>query len=210
LLDWSLARVSMIAVDLVAAAHDEARRLTCARALVGASRPFVADGPLIGIARRQRLRTALRRRILLLYRCAYEDATGRLVHSRLVAMTLALRRPWPDLRCARWSDPSLLDRIDDECRGWRDTAQRVTSAFTLARRSRERAIAANHTAVAQSFQPGLFDRRAHRAHAAHEHRAADRAAQLAVRLAAVEAAGTLTLRATELLLILIPRDAARV
>ena len=200
----------MIAVDLVAAAHDEARRLTGARALIGVSRPFVADGPLVGIARRHRFRTALRRRILLVYRCAYEDATGRLVHSRLVAMTIAVRRHGLDLRRARWSDPSLLARIVDECRDWRDTAQRVTREFTLARRSRERAIAANHTAVPLSFQPGLFDRRAHGAHAAHEQHAADRAAQLAIRLAAVEAAGTLTPRATELVLVLIPRDAARV
>ena len=200
----------MVAVDLVAAAHDEARRLTGARALIGVSRPFVADGPLVGIARRRRLRTALRRRILLVYRCAYEDATGRLVHSRLVALTIATRRHGPDLRRAPWSDPSLLARIDDECRDWRDTVQRVTREFTLARRSRERAIAANHTAVPASFQPGLFDRRAHRAHAAHEHHAADLAAQLTVRLAAVEAAGAVTLRATELLLVLIPRDATRV
>jgi hypothetical protein len=200
----------MIAVDLVAAAQDEARRLAGARALVGASRPFVADGPLVGIARRHRLRTALRRRILLVYRCACEDATGRLVHSRLVAVTIALRRHGLDLHRARWSDPSVLARIDDECQDWRETAQRVTREFTLARRSRERAIAANHTAVPPSFQPGLFDRRAQRAHAAHEHRAADLGAQLTVRLAAVEAAGTLTLRAPELLLALIPRDAARV
>ena len=200
----------MICVDLAAAAHDEARRLTGARALIGASRPFVADGPLVGIARRHRFRTALRRRILLVYRCAYEDATGRLVHSRLVAMTIAVQRHGPNLLRARWSEPSLLARIDDECGDWRDAAQRVTREFAIARRSRERAIAANHTAVPLSFQPGLFDRRAHRAHAAHQHHAVDRAAQLAVRLAAVEAACTLTLRATELLIVLIPRDAARV
>jgi len=200
----------MVAVDLVAAAHDEARRLTGARALIGVSRPLVADGPLVSIARRRRLRTALRRRILLVYRCAYEDATGRLVHSRLVAMTIALQRHGPNLLRARWSEPSLLARIDDQCGDWRDAAQRVTREFALARRSRERAIAANHTAVPLSFQPGLFDRRAHRAHAAHEHHAADLSAQLAVRLAAVEAACTLTLRTTELLLVLIPRDAARV
>jgi hypothetical protein len=200
----------MIAVDLAAAAQDEARRLTGARSLIGVSRPIVADGPLVGIARRRRLRTALRRRILLVYRCAYEDATGRLVHSRLVAMTVAVWRPGPDLRRAHWSEPSLLARIDDECRDWRDAAQRVTREFALARRSRERAIAANHTAVPRSFQPGLFDRRADRAHTAHEHHAADLAAQRAARLAAVEAACTLTLRATELLLVLIPRDAARV
>src|SRR5262249_17462282 len=193
-----------------AAAHDEARRLTGARALIGVSRPFVADGPLVSIARRHRLRTALRRRILLVYRCAYEDAAGRLVHSRLVAMTIAVRRHGPDLLRPCWSEPPVLGGADDECRDWRDAAQRVTREFALARRSRERAIAANHTAVPLSFQPGLFDRRAHRAHAANEHHAVDRAAQLAVRLAAVEAACTLTLRAPELLLVLIPRDAARV
>src|SRR5262245_7846625 len=162
LLDWSSARHSMIAVDLGAAAHDEARRLTGARALIGVSRPAVADGPLISIARRRRLRTALSRRILLVYRCAYEDATGRLVHSRLVAMTIAVQRHGPTLLRARWSEPSLLARIDDDCGDWREAAQRVTREFALARRSRERAIAANHTAVPLSFQPGLFDRRAHR------------------------------------------------
>jgi len=199
----------MIAVDLVAAAHEEARRLTGARSLIGVARPFVADGQLVSIARRRRVRTALRGRILLVYRCAYEDATGRLVHSRLVAMTIAVRRHAPDLLRARWTEPSLLARIDDACGDWRDAAQRITREFAFARRSRERAIAANH-AVPRSFQPGLFDRRAHRAHAANEHHAVDRAAQLAVRLAAVEAACTLTLRAPELLLVLIPRDAARV
>jgi len=200
----------MIAVDLGTAAHDEARRLTGARALVNASRPFVADGPLVGIARRHRLRTGLRRRILLVYRCACEDAAGRLVHSRLVAVTMALCDHGPDLGRAPWRDPAVLARIDEDCRDWRVTAQRVTREFTLARRLRERAIAAHDSAMPPSFQPGLFDRRAHRAHVAHEQRAADLAEQLAVRLAGVEAAGTLTFRAPELLLVLIPRDAARV
>ena len=200
----------MIAVDLGAAAHDEARRLTGARALLNASRPFVADGPLVAIARRHRLRTALRRRILLVYRCACEDAAGRLVHSRLVAVRIALRGRGPDLARAPWTDPAVLARIDEDCRDWRETALRVTREFTLARRLRERAIAANHSAGPLSFQPGLFDRRAHRAHVAHEQREADLAAQFAVRLAAVEAAGTLTLRAPDLVLVLIPRDAARV
>jgi len=200
----------MIAVDLGTAAHDEARRLTGARALVNASRPFVADGPLVGIARRHRLRTGLRRRILLVYRCACEDAAGRLVHSRLVAVTMALCDHGPDLGRAPWRDPAVLARIDEDCRDWRVTAQRVTREVTLARRLRERAIAANDSAMPPSFQPGLFDRRAHRAHVAHEQRAADLAEQLAVRLAGVEAAGTLTFRAPELLLVLIPRDAARV
>lgn len=200
----------MIVVDLATAAREEARRLTEARALIAVSRPFAADGPLVGIARRHRVRMALGRHILVVYRCACEDATGRLVHSTLVAMTIALRRHGLDVRRARWSDPSLLARIDDECRLWRAAAQRITREFTFTRLSRERALASNHTLVAQSFQPGLFDRRAHRAHIAHAQDAADFTARLTGRVAAVEAAGALTLRAPELLLVLLPRDAPRV
>ncbi len=148
----------MIAVDL-GLPHTMKRDALPARARSSdASRPFVADGPLVGIARRHRLRTALRVRILLVYRCAYEDAAGRLVHSRLVAVTMALRGHGPDLGRAHWTDPAVLARIDEDCRDWRETAQRVTREFTLARRLRERAIAANaqrHTAIVstRSFRP---------------------------------------------------------
>ena len=201
----------MIAVDLAAAAADEARRLTGARALATLSRPFVADGPLVGITHRHRVRTALGRRILLLYRCACEDAAGRLVHSTLVAMTIALRRNDLDVRRARWAaDPSLLARIADECCAWRDAVNKTTGQFTATRLSRERAIASHHQLVTPSFQQGLFDRRAHRAQIALERDAADFSARLTARIAVVERAGALTPRSPELLLVLIPRDAARV
>lgn len=200
----------MITVDLAAAARDEARRLTEGRALIAASRPFVADAPLVGIARRHRLRAALGRRILLVYRCACEDATGRLVHSTLVPISVALRHSGSNIRRARWSDPPFLARIDEECRLWCETAQRITRAFTTARLSRERAMASSHPAAGLSFQPGLFDRRAHRTHVAYEQDADAVAARLTARIGAVEAAGALTVRTPELLLVLIPRDAARV
>jgi len=198
----------MIAVDLAAAARDEARRLTEARALIAASRPFVADGPLVGIARRRRLRVVLGRRMLLLYRCADENIAGRVVHSTLVAIATALEGHGRDVR--RWSDPSLPALIDHECRVWRAEAQRITSQFTITRLSRERAMASNHAAAGRSFQPGLFDRRAHRLHIAHEQDAAAFAERVAARIATVEAAGTLMRQAPELLLVLIPRDAAGV
>ena len=186
----------MIVVDLATAAHDEAWRLTGARAHIAVSRPFVADGPLVGIVRRHRVRMALGRRMLLLFRCAYQDAAGRLVQSTLVAITVALRGNGFDGRRAQWSDASLLARVDDECCVWDAAAQH--------------AIASNHRAVRPSFQPGLFDRRAHRVHSALERDAADFAARLTTRIVAVERAGALTRRSPQLLLALIPRDAARV
>jgi hypothetical protein len=200
----------MIAVDLAAAASHEARRLTEARALIAGSRRFVADGPVVGIAGRHRVRAALGRRILLLYRCAYEDATGRPAHSTLVAITIPLRGKGLDVRRVEWADASWLSRIDDECRVWRNAAQQTTGQFTVTRLARERAIASNHRAARPSFQPGLFDRRAHRVHIALERDAAEFSARLTARIAAVERAGVLTLRSPELLLVLIPPDAARV
>ena len=200
----------MIVVDLATAAHDEAWRLTGARAHIAVSRPFVADGPLVGIVRRRRIRMALGRRMLLLFRCAYQDAAGRLVQSTLVAITVALRGNGFDGRRAQWSDASLLALVDDECCVWDAAAQRITTQFMGTRLSREHAIASNHRAVRPSFQPGLFDRRAHRVHIALERDANDFAARLTTRIAAAERAGALTRRSPQLLLALIPRDAARV
>ena len=201
----------MIVIDLSPAARDEARRLTEARALIAQARPWVADGPLVGIARRHRVRAALGGRCLQLYRCAYEDAAGRVAHSTLIAITIARGRKTIDVRRARWTDATLLARIDHECGAWRGAAQRVTADFTVTRLSREQAIASNRRATAApSFQPGLFDKRADNVHIALERDAADFSARLAARIAAIESAGALTLRPPDLLLVLIPRDAARV
>jgi len=199
----------MIAVDLAVAARREADRLREARALLAGARPFVADGPLVWITHRRPLRRTLRRRVLLLYRSAYEDPGGRLVHSILVAVTLALRDNRINVREVDWSDISWLSGVDDGCRAWRESVQRISVRFAATRLSRERAIASTHSSLTPSFQPGLFDRRAHRAHTTRQQEAADSSTQLATRMAAVEAAGALTLRAHELLLVLIPSDAAR-
>ena len=200
----------MIAVDLALAARKEAERLSEARALIAGARPFVADGPLVWITRRQRIRRALGRQVLLLYRSAYEDAGGRLVESMLVAVTIALRANGINARKVDWSSAPVLADVDDGCRAWRESAQRISGQFASTRVSRERAIASIHAALKRSFQPGLFDRRAQRAHITREQDAADFSTRLAARMAAVESAGALTLRAPELLLVLVPSDAARV
>jgi len=200
----------MIAVDLALAARREADRLREARALVAGAPPFVADGPLVWITHRRSLRRTLGRRVLLLYRSAYEDPGGRLVHSVLVALTVALRNNPVNVREVDWSDASWLSGVDDGCGAWRESVQRISARFAATRLSRERAIASTHSSLTPAFQPGLFDRRAHRAHVTRQQDAADFSTQLATRMAAVEAASALTLRAHELLLVLIPSDAARV
>jgi hypothetical protein len=199
----------MIAVDLASAARQEANRLREARALAAGARPNVADGPLAWICRRRRLRRTLRRRVLLLYRAAYADRRGRLVHSTLVAVTVALRNDRINVRAVDWSCAPWKGGVDDGCQTWRESVQRVSIRFASTRLSRERAIAATHTSPGPSFQPGLFDRRTHRAHTMRQQDAAELSTRLATRMAAVEAAAALTLRAHELLLVLIPSDAAR-
>ena len=83
----------MIKVDLSAEAAAEVDRLTKARALAAGVGLFLPDGPLIGIARRNNVRRRLGRRVLLLWRLAYEDAGGRLVESMLVATTIVPTKP---------------------------------------------------------------------------------------------------------------------
>jgi hypothetical protein len=201
---------SLNAVDLSLAARREAKRLSEARVLIAGARPFVADGPLVWITHRRRIRRCLRRRVLLLYRSAYEDAGGHLAQSVLVAVTIALRNTGLNVRAVDWANASWLSGVDDGCLDWREAAQRISGQFASTRLSRERAIASIQDSLTRSFQPGLFDRRAHRAHVTREQADADFSARLAARLAAVESGGRLALRAPELLLVLIPSDAAGV
>jgi hypothetical protein len=200
----------MVTVDLAVEAAREVQRLSCARALVADSSSLRLDGQLIGIARRNGLRRALGGRVLQLWRLAYEDARGRLVESTLVAVTIALSGDRINVRCVDWSNSSLPSVVTDQCHAWRESARHALDQFTSTRMTRERAIAAaTHATTPYTFQPGLFDRRADRMHTARAQAAADLVAQLAARMNAVAFAGTTSLRSPELLLVLVPRDAAR-
>ena len=90
--------------------------------------------------------------MLLLYRCAYEDAAGRLVQSTLVAITVALRGDGFDGRRAQWSDASLLALIDDEWAGLGDVdpelAKRTKNALA-------REIEGTDIPVAAAHFPGM-------------------------------------------------------
>lgn len=200
----------MVTVDLAVEAAQEVKRLSCARALVADSSSLQPDGQLIGIARRNGLRRALGGRVLQLWRLAYEDARGRLVESTLVAVTIALSGDRINVRCVDWSNSSLPSVVTDQCHAWRESARHTLDQFTSTRMARERAIAAAaHATTPYTFQPGLFDRRADRMHTARAQAAADLAAQFAARMNAVAFAGTTSLRSPELLLVLVPSDAAR-
>ena len=199
----------MVSVDLAVEAAAEVERLTKARALAAGADRFPPDRTLIGIARRSAVRRTLGGRVLLLWRLAYEDSSGRLVESALVALTIELSGARVAVRHAVWSHASLLAVVQDQCGAWCASVQDVVHRFTATRVRRERAIAAARAASTNTFQPGLFDRRADRAHVAQSKSTAERAEQIADRMKAVVSAGTISLRAPELLLVLIPRDAAR-
>jgi hypothetical protein len=199
----------MVSVDLAVEAAAEVERLTKARGLVAKAGLVPPDGTLIGIARRSATRRALGGRVLLLWRLAFEDSAGRLVESALVAVTIERRGARVHVRRASWYNASLVALVHDQSVAWCASVQDTVHRFTATRVTRERAIAAARATSTAAFQPGLFDRRADRAHIAHSKDAAEGGEQIAARMKAVLFAGAVSLRAPELLLVLIPRDAAR-
>jgi hypothetical protein len=199
----------IVTVDLAVEAADEVARLITARSLVGAAGPFRPDGPLIGIARRNAVRRALGRRVLLLWRSVYEDAGGRVAESALVAVMMALSGDRVDVRHVDWTNAPVVSLVNGRCRDWRVAVQHTLVQFTSTRMARERAIAAAHATDTDGFQPGLFDRRADRAHIAHAQDAGDLSAQHAARVSTVASAGAISLRSPELLLVLVPRHLLR-
>jgi superfamily II DNA/RNA helicase len=150
--------------------ESELKRVRLQRALP-ATRAAI-DRPLLAAARNRHTRARLQRRSLSLWECALEDGRHRVVESCLVPM---LDAP-PD------SDAMVLGAAA----AWQSSAMRAARAFAAAGLARSEAIA---TALERddvaTLQPGLFDRRAHVAHAA-------------LRAAQAEAVGAQTIRTAEL------------
>jgi hypothetical protein len=192
----------MRTVDLRAEALAEARRLTQARALWhhGDDRALAqleGDAAWILIARRARLKRTLGRRVCLVWRIAFEDASGRIVESRIVPLLVdaAIDRTGSSVRAA----------VDADCAEWRAAAVRVSDALTAARQRRERALAAmRHAPAGPATQPGLFDRRAERSRAADLAAAGESDRAIGDGLRANADAGTLTCQPPRLLLVLVP------
>jgi len=209
--------MTITSVDLKADAIAEAARLAHARAVAAANPGGDVDhahveGPLVARARRCGVRQALAGRVLTIWRIAYEDPSGRIVESRLVPALVAVPAQTRIERRRRWIR-TLLRGIDAPVRrfvdsaepAWRAAAIDAAARFAAARTSRERAIAAcSARERRQLFQPGLFDRRSQRAREREDNTDADLERQARARVDATAAAGRLTPRDGELLLVLTP------
>lgn len=204
-------------VDLRAEAAAEARRLASARALLrdGDERALVqleGDATWIAMPRRARLRQSLGRRLCLVWRVAFEDASGRLVESRVVPVLIevprmpgkAERRAW--IRSLlRHAEGLVRARVEAECEEWRVAVTRVASAFTSARLCRQRDIAGQPSSSRSvASQSGLFDRRAERSRQAHAAAVAESEQAAVERLRAINDVGTIALQPARLLLVLVP------
>ena len=207
--------MTMVMVSLRAEASSEASRVADARTHTrdeddDALAQLEADGPWIVIARRTRMRR-LGRRVLLLWRVAYEDASGRVAESCLTAIAIQLRASPTRLTRAwigavlRAIDSDVRAQVEADTRGWRDAASSTVQSFSATRLARERAIAAPTRATAlDAFQPGLFDRRAERLRQLHAGAVADDDRDATARLAALERSSAIVPQPARLLLVVVP------
>ena len=204
-------------VDLRAEAAAEVCRLASARALLrdGDARALVqldGDATWIAMARRTSLTRSLCRRVCLDWRVAFEDASGRLVESRLVPVLIEVTRVPGKAERRAWIRSLLRDTddlvhasVEAECEEWRAAATRVASAFTSARLCREREIAGRPpTSGAVASQPGLFDRRAERSRQTHTTAVAESEQATVERLRTIADCGAIAFQPARLLLVLVP------
>lgn len=192
-------------VNLRAEGIAEAGRLGRARAVVReddqqALDRLEADASWIAVSRRGRVRRALRGRACLVWRAAFEDASGRTAESRLVSVTVdaagGLLRDADDDRIGAF--------VEAQCEGWRSDVVGVTSAFSAARLTREEHIAAPDGDAQVASQPGLFDRRVERLQQGRTRAAAADAQALTERRDQVAAAAAITRVPARLMLVLLP------
>jgi hypothetical protein len=209
--------MTMSTVDLRTEAAAEVRRLVGRRRLFrdGDDRVLVQldeDATWIAMARRTRLKRSLGRRVCLVWRVALEDASGRLLESRIVPVLIevtrapdkAERRAW--IRSLlRHAHAPVLARVEAECEQWRTAATCVAGAFMSTRLCREREIAGQTPRSSNVLsQPGLFDRRADRARQAHAAAIAESEQATVERLRTVADSGAIAFRPARLLLVLVP------
>ena len=204
----------MTTVDLRAEATAEAERLTSARGLLrdGDERALFGlegDATWIATSRRTSLKRSLRGRACLVWRVAFEDASGRLVESKLVPVLVEVPRG-ADRRSSAWiklflqqADGLVHARVEAECEVWRADVMRVAGTFSSARWRREREIAGQTDCGDLVPQPGLFDRRTERSLEAHAAATAESERVAAVRLHAILGAAQIAPRPARLLLVLV-------
>jgi hypothetical protein len=205
----------MTTVDLRLDAIAEAQRLTSARTLLRDrdERALVrleGDATWIATSRRTASRRSLNGRACLVWRVVFEDASGRLVQSKLVPVLVAVSRS-----AVRRSGSCMAvfveqvsglvrPRVEAECDAWRAEVMRTAGAFASAQTQREREIAVRPQRSHGDFQGSLFDRRAERSRDIHASAAAESESAAAARLRAIRAAAEITQPPARLLLVLMP------
>jgi hypothetical protein len=209
--------MTITAVDLRAEAAAEIARLKRARALCregDESALLHLDGtsPWIAIPRRRRLRRDLGRRVCLIWLIAVEDASGRIVESRAVAVLLEIpgerartanRRAW--IRTAlRDAEAVVRPTVESASDDWCAEVEHVTRAFTSARLRREHEIARSSPVAHVESQGGLFDRRAERSVRANATAALERHRSETERITIIQASCSITRTPARLLLVLVP------
>jgi hypothetical protein len=209
--------MAIVTLDLRADAIAEARRLIAARrfhhdADEGVLTACESEGPFVARARRSSLRRQLGRRILLIWRVACEDAAGRTVESRLVALLIDLAAaPLPGQHRA-WTrallqdlEAPLLHHVETIVSRWAEAVAAVGGEFASARIARARAIAARPRGEPpHAFQGGLFDRREERARRALAIDSGELDRQACARVDAALETAPATTRSGELALVLTP------
>jgi hypothetical protein len=204
-------------MDLKVEAATEVQRLAVARRFTkdgdaNALAELEGDGPWMAIARRHTARSALGRRLVLVWRVAFEDVAGALLESCLVPVAVELshvarvrrRRRWLE-SIVREIEPSVRVEIAKVGSDWRQAVEHAVRSFTSARTARDRAIADRAAREGEdAFQPGLFDRRAERARGQLAQAKAGANTVAADRLAASVRAGSIAPRPAQLLLVLVP------
>ena len=187
-------------------AQAEAERMAMTRTLAkGGDDQVLARlgslGPSVSRTRRWRTRTELGGRIVMLWQIAAVDASGRVVGSTVVPVTVTDGR--------RLDDPEVLERVNLAADEWRERAACAHHSFISARLAREQAIDAGRrlpdaARSSADFQPGLFERRGERAcsFAVAGQEAAER--DHADRMAALERCLTSSFLQPRLLLVLTP------
>jgi superfamily II DNA or RNA helicase len=197
------------------AAKAEAARLTTARALGGTPGAMCdIGGPWLVRARHRKTRARLRQHTLLVFRAAFEDASGRLVESTLVPVVARL----PPSRLRRFGVTGSASRDNEAARyeallqhadvenaiaAWREEAARIAGTFVSTRLARERSIAAAVPDAGEGMQPGLFDRRVEAMLAVDAAMRLDEDSERRHRIAHIERAATLSYQA-RVLLIMVP------
>jgi hypothetical protein len=208
--------MTMVKPDLHSEAGAEARRLAWARALTSerdeeALGQLEGDRPWVVSARGWRTRRALGSRVVLIYRIAFEDASGATAEARLIAIAIDLtdaRQRHLNYRTieqlVRQVEPRIQSEIAVATADWRRSVEQSVRSFASARLARRRAIAAQAANVQRrEYQPGLFDRRAERARDQTSEESASAGAAAAHQLDATSL-GAIAQRPPQLLLVLTP------